>query len=76
MYPTAQAISQLASHLPLSAQAELLDFAQFLSAKYQHIALQSAQSDTRLLDVGTQLAKLGGTEPQLNPIPRRRDDSL
>jgi len=34
MYPTVQAISQLANHLPPLAQAELLDFAQFLTTRY------------------------------------------
>lgn len=57
MHTIAQDISHLAEHLPAPTQAELLDFAQYV----------------HLLQVGKQLAELGGTQSQLESIPRIRE---
>ncbi len=72
MHSNMQAISQLARHLPPLAQAELLDFAQFLAAKYR---TEPWQPNARVLQAGKRLAELGGTQPQLEPVPRRREET-
>ncbi len=69
-FSNTQAINQLVCRQPPLAQAELLDFAQFLVAKYH---AGPSQPDTRILCVGELLAELGGTQPQLEPVPRRRE---
>ncbi len=71
----ANSLEQVANHLPLPARTELLDFAQFLADKYLERQAAPAQPEARVLQAGKRLAELGGTQPQLQPVPRRREEA-
>ena len=59
--------------LPEPAQQEIYDFFLFLKQRYSQPVPANSKITTPLKNIAEQLADLGGSEPQLEGIPRRRE---
>ena len=59
--------------LPEPAQQECYDFFLFLKQRYSQPVPANSKIKNTVNSVAEQLADLGGSEPQLEDIPRRRE---